>query len=65
MTEITLSNARLILENENFIGTIVLKDGFIKDISSGSFQSSASIDCEGSLIAPAASSTSAWCILAG
>lgn len=52
MTEITLSNARLILENENFIGTIVLKDGFIKDISSGSFQSSASIDCEGSLIAP-------------
>ena len=52
MTETILSNARLILKNEIFFGAIVIKDGFIRDISSGSFQSSTSIDCDGSLIAP-------------
>ena len=51
-TETVLTNARLILENEEILGTMRFDDGRITAIDHGTSSLPGAIDCEGDLIAP-------------
>ncbi len=47
-----LTNAQLVLENEIIQGTLLIKDGLIKDISEGRTSLPEAIDCEGDYLLP-------------
>ncbi|MEO1363297.1 MAG: alpha-D-ribose 1-methylphosphonate 5-triphosphate diphosphatase [Pseudomonadota bacterium] len=50
--DITLANARLILENEVVTGHLRLVDGLIADIGTGSAVPQGALDCDGDYLAP-------------
>lgn len=52
MTETILANATLVLPNETLRGSIVLKDGVISAIDSGTAVPARAIDCAGDLVLP-------------
>ena len=53
MTEtLILANATLVLPGETRRGALVLRDGMIADISTGSAVPAGALDCEGDLVAP-------------
>jgi alpha-D-ribose 1-methylphosphonate 5-triphosphate diphosphatase len=48
----TLTNARLVLPDETFIGTLHMENGLIKDISRSSTSALGAIDCAGDYLLP-------------
>ena len=52
MSDITLANAQLVLPDEVILGSIVIRDGKIADIATGSSVPAGAIDCEGDYIMP-------------
>ena len=51
-TEIILTNARLILPEEEFHGTLVIRDGRIAEIQPGRAHHASALDCGGEIIIP-------------
>lgn len=49
---ITFANASLVLENETVRGSLVVRDGQIDQIDTGSSVPAGAIDCEGDILAP-------------
>ncbi|SFJ35064.1 alpha-D-ribose 1-methylphosphonate 5-triphosphate diphosphatase [Celeribacter neptunius] len=52
MTDFTLSNARIVLENEVITGSVRIEDGKIADVSTGGTTVAGAIDCAGDLLIP-------------
>ena len=52
MSEIRLSNARVILADEVVQGSVTMADGLIKDISTGPDTRAGAVDCDGDYLAP-------------
>jgi len=52
MIEVVFSNARLVLANEVVDGDLLVRDGLIVDISSGSKYRSGSLDCDSDYLIP-------------
>lgn len=52
MTETTLTNAMLVLDDEMIHGTLCLKDGKITDMQPGGSRAAGAIDCDGDFVAP-------------
>jgi len=52
MNSITLTNAKIVLPNESFLGTLQIEDSKIKDLTKGVTSTLGSIDCEGDYVMP-------------
>ena len=52
MNNLTLTNAKIVLPHESFLGTLRIENSIIKDISKGSSNSLGSIDCQGQYVMP-------------
>jgi alpha-D-ribose 1-methylphosphonate 5-triphosphate diphosphatase len=52
MNSITLTNAKIVLPNESFVGTLHIEGSTIEDISKGITSTPGSIDCEGDFVMP-------------
>jgi alpha-D-ribose 1-methylphosphonate 5-triphosphate diphosphatase len=52
MNNLTLTNAKIVLPQESFLGTLRIENSIIKDISKGSSNSLGSIDCQGQYVMP-------------
>ena len=52
VSEIRLSNARVILADEVVQGSVTMADGLIKDISTGPDTCAGAVDCDGDYLAP-------------
>lgn len=52
MTELVLANARLVLPDRVCAGSIVIRDGQIAALDTGTHLPAGAVDCDGDLIAP-------------
>jgi alpha-D-ribose 1-methylphosphonate 5-triphosphate diphosphatase len=52
MTETLLANATIVLEEEVFAGTLLLRDGLIADIARGPTHLPSAVDCAGDILMP-------------
>ena len=52
MTDAILANARIVLDREVVHGTLVMRDGLIDDIATGTTLPPGAIDCDGDLVMP-------------
>src|ERR1700722_19023014 len=51
-SELVLTNARIVTENEVFPGTVQVKDGRISDLPRGNSRAAAALDCERDYLVP-------------
>ena len=52
MTETVLANARLVLDDEVALGTLVMAEGRIRAVDTGSTRAPGAVDCAGDLVMP-------------